>query len=242
MAINTRNAAINHAKFVVEDLRKDKALPFTDVLSVEVISKHTENISYRERIFSPLMTIFTFLSQVISQDQSCQGALAQTIAFLAGNNMEVPSANTAAYCKARDRLPEETISGLAKECGQELEVKLTEERMWNGMRVKLVDGSTISMPDTVENQTIYPQPSSQKEGVGFPIARVVALVSWATGAVLDFAVGPYAGKGTGEHALLRQILHNFKLGDIVLGDNYYASFFFDSDAYEHGCRSSFPDS
>lgn len=234
MNINTRNLSSNHAKFVVKNLREEKNLPFSDILSAEAISKHTENVSYRERTFSPLITIFTFLSQVISQDQSCQGALAQTIAFFAAKDMQTPSANTAAYCKARARLPEETISGLSKECGQQLETEIDAKMLWNGRHVKLVDGSTISMPDTAENQVFYPQPSTQKEGVGFPIARVVALISLATGAVLDFAMG--------EYALLRQLLHNLEPGDVMLGDNYYASFFFDGDANKYGSRCGFSNS
>ncbi len=242
MTINTRNLKINHAKFVVKDLKTEEKLPFVDVLSEEVIDKHTKNIFYRERIFSPLITIFTFLSQVISQDQSCQGALAQVIAFFVSKKMTVPSANTAAYCKARARLPEETISGLTKECGQQLEAGADARILWRGRHVQLVDGSTISMPDTRQNQIAYQQPNTQKDGVGFPIARVVAVISLAVGAVIDFAIGPYAGKGTGEHALLRQLLHNFNPGDVMLGDNYYASFFFAGYAHENGRRCCFSNS
>lgn len=231
MTIHTRNLKINHAKFVVQDLKIEEKLPFADVLSEETIDQHTKNIPYRERIFSPVITIFTFLSQVLSQDQSCQGALAQVISFFISKKKAVPSANTAAYCKARTRLPEETISGLTKECGRQLESGADTKILWRGRHVQLVDGSTISMPDTQQNQAAYQQPDTQKEGVGFPIARVVALISLAFGSVIDFAIGPYAGKGTGEHALLRQLLHNFNPGDVVLGDNYYASFFF--DGYSH---------
>nr|QNO46558.1 hypothetical protein BHHJPBMP_00004 [Methanosarcinales archaeon ANME-2c ERB4] len=89
----------------------------------------------------------------------------------------------------------------------------------------LVDGTTVSMPDTPENQNTYPQPESQKEGVGFPIARLVAIISLSCGAVLDVAIGPYKGKETGEHSLLRQILGSISAGDIILGDRYYCSYF-----------------
>jgi hypothetical protein len=84
---------------------------------------------------------------------------------------------------------------------------------------------TISMPDTPGNQQMYTQHPSQKDGVGFPIARLVGIFSLGTGALLDFAVAPWSGKGTGEHTLLRQLMHVFDAGDIVLGDAYYASFF-----------------
>lgn len=242
MDISTRKSRTNHAKFIIDKLRSDEKLPFTDILEENAIDKHTKNISYRERIFSPTITIFAFLSQVISPDQSCQCALTQVIAFFAGLKRAVPSANTAAYCKARSRLPEETISGLTKECGQQLEAGANQEWLWRNRHVKLIDGSTVSMPDTAENQVAYQQPSTQKAGIGFPIARVVAVISLGTGAVLDFAMGAYAGKGTGEHALLRQLLSNFNSGDVVLGDNYYASFFFGCHTAAHGSGCGFSNS
>nr|QNO47961.1 hypothetical protein DBNCDMDK_00050 [Methanosarcinales archaeon ANME-2c ERB4] len=81
------------------------------------------------------------------------------------------------------------------------------------------------MPDTPENQKMYPQPEGQKEGVGFPIARLVAIISLSCGAVLDMAIVPYKVEETGEHALLRQILGSISSGDIILGDRYYCSYF-----------------
>lgn len=234
MSINTIISNSNHAKLVIENLKSNKELPFTDVLSAAEIKNHLEDISYRNRVFSPDMTVFGFLSQVISDDQSCQGAVTQVIAHLVSQDKEPPSANTAAYCKARERLPEETLSGLTKESAKQLEEQANTGWLWRNRHVDLVDGSTVSMPDTEENQAAYPQPDSQKDGVGFPIARIVAVISLAVGAVRDLAIGPYAGKCTGEHALLRQLMHNFNSGDIVLGDCYYASFFFDSGIYANG--------
>jgi hypothetical protein len=218
----------------IEKLKASNELPFTDILSKEAINKHTKGIEWRKRVFSPDVTIFAFLSQVISADHSCQKTLAQVIAHLSASGQKAPSANTAAYCKARSRLPEKTLSGLAQDCGAELEANAKPEWLWRKRHVKMVDGSTVSMPDTKANQSTYPQPGTQKKGVGFPIARVVAVISLAVGAVLDFAIGPYTGKGTGEHGLLRQLMHVFKPEDIALGDCYYASFFFGCDADANG--------
>jgi hypothetical protein len=187
------------------------------------------------------MTIFAFLSQVIRADQSCQGALAQVIAHFASQGKETPSANTAAYCKARKRLPEETLPDLTRESAEQLESQAKPEWLWRNRHVKLIDGSTVSMPDTDANQAVYPQSDSQKQGVGFPLARIVAVISLAVGGVLDLAIGSYSGKRTGEHALLRQLMHNFNPGDVVLGDCYYASFFFDSCFYGDGGRCCAPD-
>lgn len=93
-------------------------------------------------------------------------------------------------------------------------------------RPKLIDGMVVTMPDTDRNQEIFPQTSQQKEGIGFPIARMVGVICLSTGALLDCAIGPYKGKKTGEFALLRELYGQFEVGDLIIGDRYYASYFF----------------
>nr|QNO46826.1 hypothetical protein AEBCLJCM_00003 [Methanosarcinales archaeon ANME-2c ERB4] len=181
--------------------------------------------SYRDRIYSPLITLSAFLSQVLSSDHSCRNAVAKVLAERVAQGEPPCSSNTKSYCKARLRLPERLVRRLVRETGRLLHLKSEEDWKWKGRSVKLVDGTTVSMPDTPENQKMYPQPEGQKEGVGFPIARLVAIISLSCGAVLDVAIGPYKGKETGEHALLRQILSSISTGDIILGDRYYCSYF-----------------
>lgn len=240
MDINNIDSNYSHAKSVFKKLRASNELPFVDVLSGDSISRCIEELQYRNRIFSPDLTVFAFLSQVIAEDQSCQRALAQVIAHQAEQGKEMPSANTAAYCKARARLSEEVLSHLAKECANQLESQAKPKWLWRNRSIKLIDGSTVSMPDTQANQAVYPQPDSQKTGVGFPLARIVAVISFTVGTVLDVAIGPYAGKGTGEHALLRQLMHNFNPGDVVLGDRHYDSFFLIALFIKLGIDIAFP--
>jgi hypothetical protein len=121
-----------------------------------------------------------------------------------------------------------------------MEQDIPPEWLWHGLKIKLVDGSTISMPDTLENQAGYPQPDTQKPGVGFPIARVVAIIDYITGAVLDLAIGQYSGKKTGEHALLRQLISSFNETDVMLGDCYYPSFFLMATLICLGISGVFP--
>lgn len=90
--------------------------------------------------------------------------------------------------------------------------------------MKIVDGTTVTMPDTFENQAAYPQSRTQKVGLGFAIARLVVLFSLATGAVLESALGPYRGKKTGENQLFRGLMHRLDASDVVLADRYYASY------------------
>ena len=108
---------------------------------------------------------------------------------------------------------------------EDLERHIPEDWLWKGRRVQLVDGTTVSMPDTSDNQRSFPQPRAQRPGLGFPLARIVAIISLATGAVRDLAMGPHKGKETGETALFRTLWDRLKRGDIVLGDRYFSSYF-----------------
>jgi hypothetical protein len=96
--------------------------------------------------------------------------------------------------------------------------------LWLGKRVKLVDGFTFTMPDTPDNQRVFPQSVSQTPGLGFPIARACVVLSLACACMEAIAVGPYAGKNTGESALLREVLDCFKPGEVLLADRYFCSF------------------
>jgi hypothetical protein len=99
-------------------------------------------------------------------------------------------ADTGPYCKARERLPVGVVKHLAKSAGADLHKKYPSGQFLRGRRVKIVDGTTLSMPDTPENQKQFPQPHTQKPGLGFPIMRVVAVLSLFGGAFLDMATGP----------------------------------------------------
>ena len=202
-------------------------LPFSDILSTPYICKvvEEETPEFRSRVFIPIVTLQAFISQVLSQDHSCRDAVARVLADRIAQDETPCSENTSPYCRARMRLPEKLITRLLRKTGRDLHDQSEECWKWKGRSVKLVDGTTVSMPDTAENQDAFPQVPGQKEGLGFPIARLVAIISLSCGSVLDYALGPYQGKETGEHALLRQIVDSLVTGDILLGDRYYCSYF-----------------
>lgn len=216
--------------------------PFSDILSSEKLQSLIEQEveDFRERIFSPLVTTTTFVRQMLEPDQSCRDAVAKLRAELGAADEETCSLHTGSYCKARKRLPESLLHELVRETGQALEKEAKTSWRWKGRVVKLVDGSTLSMPDTPENQEAYPQPESQQEGVGFPLARIVAIISLSCGSVLDLAIGPYQGKETGEHALFRQMLASFSPGDIFLADRYYCSYWLIALLLAQGVDVLFP--
>ena len=156
-------------------------LPFKELLPSEVIRQALKElkVKYKRRLFDPIVTLWAFLSQVLDTDKSCHNAVSKVIAYLIEEGVEIPSTDTSAYCGARARLPEKLLEQLFGQTAQNLEEKVTIEHLWCGRHVKVIDGSTVSMPDTVENQSAYPQPSNQKPGCGFPIAKIGVLFSLA---------------------------------------------------------------
>jgi hypothetical protein len=161
-----------------------------------------ETGTYRERLYGPLSTLILFIEQVLSADHSCQDTVARGLSSRIALGQSPLSLHTGAYCKARARLPLALPTRAAREVGRQWCASQPVAWRWREREVKLVDGTTVSMPDTNANQTRFPQPKSQKRGCGFPIIRLVAIVSLSCGAVLAWALSPYEGKNTGETALL----------------------------------------
>ena len=185
------------ARFLRRQFLQDGDLPFTDVLSEGIISQALTAINFvwLDRIYSPLVTLWIFLGQVLSQDHSCRAAVARLIAHRVARGQRACSAETSAYCQARKRLPEEFFATVARGTGQALDDNAHGRWLWKGRRVLAYDGSTVSMPDTAENQQAYPQPPQQEPGLGFPLARIAAFFSLSCGAVLDLSICSNAGKG-----------------------------------------------
>jgi putative transposase len=219
-------------RLVLASFLQHPGLPFADTLREESIQSafDAEGVSFaadEDSVYTPALTLWAFLSQVLfkGEQRSCVAAVARVVVLLVALERGPCSSNTGAYCRARSKLSEAAIHRLAAEVAGACEKPVKKEWLWRGRHVHLVDGTTVSMPDTPENQEAYPQPSSQEKGLGFPIARLVVLLSLATGMLEDMAMGPYTGKETGETALLRQLLGRLVSGDILLADRYYCSYF-----------------
>ena len=180
---------------------------------------------YRERLYPPLTTLGLFIDQSLSADGACQDAVARHLSARIAREQSKCSLNTGPYCKARQRLSLGLIEQLALTVGGRLEDAAPKDWQWRGRRVKLLDGTTVSMPDTPKNQAAFPQSGEQKPGLGFPVAQLVGLISLATGAVLGFATGSTKGKGSGEQALFRELMPQLAGGDIILVDRYHCTYF-----------------
>src|SRR5262245_16875681 len=205
--------------FLRRQFLQDGDLPFTNVLTEGVIEGALATLTgWLDRIFSPLVTLWVFLGQVLSADHSCRAAVARLIAHRLARGLAPCSPETGAYCQARQRLPEAFFADVARHTGRALEEGVDPRWLWKGRRVHVYDGSSVSMPDTSENQAEYPQPVCQKPGLGFPLARLAAVFSLACGAVLDVGICRYAGKGQSELGLLRTLWDLFRPGDVLLAD------------------------
>lgn len=181
--------------------------------------------AHRERVFPPTETLSMFLGQALSADRSCQNAVDEAAVKRLGAGLSVCSTHTGAYCRARQRLPLEMVRSLVQLTGRDMSARAQSAWHWRGQPVRLVDGTTVPMPDTPANQATYPQSRSQKPGLGFPLCRLLGLVCLGSGAVLNAALGPYRGKGGDEQCLLRSVLDTLERGDLLLGDAYYATYF-----------------
>jgi len=244
-------------RLILSSFLQHSGLPFADVLPEEAIEQAFADAGIASQpdpeqadniVYTAAVTLWAFLSQVLysREQRSCAAGVARVVVLMAALGREC-SDNTGAYCRARARLPLAVLQRLTLAVADGSEQRVPHHWLWRGRHVHLVDGSTVSMPDTAANQAAFPQAPTQKPGLGFPIARLVVLLSLATGMVSGLAMGRYQGKETGEPALLRELFDRLRPGDVVLGDRCYCSYFMiallariqvDVVARLHQCRPS----
>ena len=189
-------------------------------LPAALLSPATEGINSRRRSYPVALTFWAFLSQVLSPGSACREIVRKVQAWYAPQGKTVDS-GTSAYCQARGRLPLATLRQLHQTLADQLTARVTAPELWQGRRVKVVDGTGVSMPDTQANQQAWPQPPAQKPGCGFPVVKLVACFCLASGAWLEWVEGTLY-----EHdcRLLQKLLSAFKKGDVVLADRGFSSF------------------
>jgi hypothetical protein len=223
---------------------QDEGLPFHGVLSEQQVLQLCEEEDVRfgcgeHDVYTPAVTLWAWLSQCLSGSKSCVGAVARVIVLRVALGLPVCSAATGAYCKARAKLKERFLQRLTCHVGEEMERQASDTWRWKSRRVLLADGVECSMPDTPENQREYPQSGGQKPGLGFPLIRLVVLLTFATAGLVGCAMGPHKGKESGETALFRELLGQIRRGDVVVADRYYCSYFMVALLLERGADVAF---
>lgn len=201
---------------------------FFNLLTSKALFDKVESLlpEHRERRYPPTETLSMFLAQAMSPDRSCQCIVNQTAVQRLAGGLSPGSTYTGAYCRARQRLPLPMITEITRYLGDSIDQQVPDDWRWQGRRVRIVDGTTVTMPDTPENQAAFPQQSVQKTGLGFPICRLVGITCLTTGVLLNAAMGRFQGKGGDEQTLLRSIQETFQSGDLVLGDAFFSTYFF----------------
>jgi hypothetical protein len=209
----------------VTEARRHEDLYFAALLEENLIHEAMGDASSvcHSWLYTRAITCWVFLTQCFSSDHSCRDSVARLNAWRVSQGLKPCSPQTGGYCRARDTLPEEGCRELVRRTGKLPEAE--QQWLWHGRRVKLVDGATVTMPDTPENQAAYPQHKEQQPGCGFPIARLVVLFSLAVGTVLEAAISKCEGKLTGENSLFRSLHDTLEPGEILLADRYYSGWF-----------------
>ncbi len=237
------NSKINNIQQnrIEHHIKKTDGNQFLDLLSHPQLLSNIEELIplHRDRCFPPLETLSLFLAQTMNADSSCQNAVNELTVQRINNGLAPYSTNTGSYCKARQRLPLEMLSSATCLTGRFLTEITPEQWCWQERAVRLIDGTTVTLPDTPENQIVYPQQKAQKQGLGFPICRIVGIICLASGAILNAAMGSYKGKGAGEQTLLRGMLDTFETGDVVLGDALFSDYFLLAELMARGVDGVF---
>jgi hypothetical protein len=195
---------------------------FGQYLPPGLLAQADEGANSRERVFSRRRTFWGFLYQVLHPGCPCRTVVRHTRAFFRLHHLGRVDKGTSAYCQARLRLPLDTLTRLRHAVAARVEQRLPHAQQdWLGLHPKVIDGTTVTAPDTAKNQRAYPQSRSQKPGCGFPLLKLVAVFSLASGVLLDYAKG---NKHQHELALLHKLLDQFKPKDLALGDRGFCGY------------------
>ena len=208
---------------------------FNLLTSDTLLDKVEEQLpDHRERLFPPTETLAMFITQALSADRSCQNIVNQAAVKRLIGGLTPCSTYTGGYCRARQRIPLDMVTKLTRYLGTIIDDEVPDEWRWKGRKVKIADGTTVTMPDTYSNQAEYPQQAGQQAGLGFPICRIVGITCLSSGALLNAAIGHFKGKGADEQTLLRSMQDSFQPGDMVLGDAYFPTYFFIAEMQAKG--------
>jgi hypothetical protein len=201
-------------------------LPFSEVLPVAAVTTalQTLGVPFYNSLYSPVTVLWLFLSQVMHANPTLAVTVECFLAWRLAQGMSPCSTDTGAYARARQRLPEALLAMLTRHTGREADHAALGQWRWLGRVVKLFDGSTVSMPDTRENQQAFPQSRTQAPGVGFPLARIGVLFSLSVGTVLELGIRRWVGKHQSELSMLRDMIPSLAAGEVLLTDRYLCSY------------------
>jgi Transposase DDE domain len=194
---------------ILERLRQDQS----SHLAPEAIRDacRQQKYAWRRRLLDPVTTIYLFLLQILHGNTACQHVV----------QFGCWTFTDSAYCQARKRLPLRVYHHLLEQTAAAARQATAEECRWFGHRVWVVDGSSFSMPDTPELQAKFGQPTNQRPGCGFPVAKWLALFDVGTGMLLRSSTAPLRSH---EMSRCGAISDDLEPGDVVMGDRGFCSY------------------
>jgi len=196
---------------------------FGDLFAERLLDRSDKGVNSRHRSLPPQVTFWAFVAQALSPKSSCREVVRRVEAWWHwGQLRSAPTVSAGAYCQARQRLSLDTLRLIRAQVAWQMERTVLQEERWlEGREVKIVDGTSFSMPDTAANQAVWPQPHGQQPGCGFPVAKMVGLFSLASGALLEESVG---NLHVHDSLLFTSLWDRLSKGDIILGDRAFCSY------------------
>ena len=190
-----------------------------EAIDPQLVANCAEN--QRRRLFTNEVTFWAFLSQVLSEDGSCARAVAAVQSWSLDHDLVLPSADTSSYCKARQRLPLAMLDAIHDEVTRSLDGQMPGDLRWHGHIVKAFDGSSVQLPDTVDNQQQYPQPGSQQPGCGFPVMKIAGLINLCHGGWDQFVLSDLHAHDV---RLLDKMLPGIGKDEVLVADRAFCSY------------------
>jgi hypothetical protein len=222
---------------------RDLALPdlaalLGGLLPADFFAKAPDAKAKRERIYPPVTLFWAFLFQVLNPAMSCQEVVGKVRAWAVARREKrcKPALGTAAFCEARSGLSPRLLQAVFDELRGHLDRRASAAWLWCGRRVKVLDGTSFSMPDTPANQRTWPQPCMQKKGRGFPVAKMLGLFCLSTGAWLGHALSKWRCH---DLSLWHSIGHLLNPGDVLVGDAGFCSYALMAELKERGIDTVF---
>ena len=191
------------------------------LLPPELLASQDEGPNSRDRIYTLRLTFECFVWQMLKPRTPCREVVRAVQALFKSAGKGAVDEGTSAFIQARQRLPKERLEAALKSTAVTADSRVGEQGQLNGRPVKVVDCSTTQLPDTPENQALYPQPSGQKPGCGFPIMKFLVFFSLGSGALTKVIMDHWKNH---DLRLLHRAWEFLKKGDILLGDRAFADY------------------
>ena len=192
------------------------------------VFKSASGLNSRKRMFTVAVTFWTFLLQVLDAHGSCRCALAHVHALCAARDKPSLSDSTAAYCKARRRLPARLLIGLLRHITEAV-VRAAGDFDSTGGRWLVMDGTALTLQDSDENRALYHYASGQKPGLGFPQMHLLGLFDLRSGAWLRVVK---SAERRHDSFLAWKLLGFLRAGDTLIADRAFCSY-----AFIHECEA-----